>query len=130
MERVTPSTTAPTGTTVPLEAQADPNHPHFSSPESAMRYLADAWNRDDQVMLKHVTNPAARDELDSMHGVAVDLRLDHCEVREGMGDYQCTFVHGYPPGVERPEDGGGYAIFLVGPATAPGWYMTVFQECG
>lgn len=60
--------------------------PHFGSPEDAMRYLADAWNRNDLVSLKHVTDPSARDELNAMHGVATNLRLNHCTKNEPAGD--------------------------------------------
>lgn len=137
-----------TGTTLAhgtATTSADPNtttlvdgKPHFGSPEAAMRYLADAWNRNDLVALKHVTNPAARDQLNNMHGVAINLRLNHCEARQGQGDYQCFFDHDYPPHAsttlpsQAMVDTGapaGQAVFLVGPATTPGWYMTVFESC-
>jgi hypothetical protein len=108
--------------------------PHFASPEAAMRFLANAWNRRDTVNLKHVTDPGARDELDTMHGVATNLRLNHCEKNEPAGDYTCFFDHDYPPHAsttmamqhDRPT---GQAVFLVGPADTPGWYMTVFESC-
>ena len=109
--------------------------PHFATPEDAMRFLAQAWNADDLVALKHVTNPAARDQLNAMHGVAVNLRLNHCELNQGAGDYTCYFDHDYPPhaSTTMPGDGNmaghGQAVFLVGPATTPGWYMTVFESC-
>ncbi len=122
--------------------------PHFDTPEAAMRYLADAWNRGDLVSLKHVTDPSARQQLDDMHKVAVNLRLNHCEKNPG-GDYTCFFDHDYPAhasttmgmgsadmtgmGSDVPTDGGvapgGHAVFLVGPADTPGWYMTVFESC-
>jgi hypothetical protein len=106
--------------------------PHFASPEDAMTYLADAWNRNDLVSLKHVTDPSARDELNSMHGVATNLRLDHCD-KNPPGDYSCFFDHDYPPhasttmAMDDPQT--GHAEFLVGPAATPGWYMTVFESC-
>jgi hypothetical protein len=120
--------------------------PHFDTPEAAMRYLADAWNRGDLVSLKHVTDPSARQQLDDMHEVAVNLRLDHCEKNPG-GDYTCFFDHDYPAhasttvnmdsgemsGMDMPAGGeastGGHAVFLVGPADTPGWYMTVLESC-
>jgi hypothetical protein len=106
--------------------------PHFGSPEDAMTYLADAWNRNDIVSLKHVTDPSARDELNSMHGVATNLRLDHCE-KQPAGDYRCFFDHDYPPHASTTmvmdDPHTGHAEFLVGPATTPGWYMTVFESC-
>lgn len=98
-----------------------------------MRYLAAAWNADDVVSLKHVTNPSARDELDAMHGVAVNLRLKRCD-HNPIGDYTCYFAHDYPPhpSTTMPlehEGHTGEAVFLVGPADTPGWYMTVFESC-
>ena len=83
--------------------------------------------------LKHVTNPSARDELDNMHGVATNLRLNHCE-KQDAGDYVCTFDHDYPPraSTTMPIAHAGHtgeAVFLVGPADTPGWYMTVFESC-
>jgi hypothetical protein len=107
--------------------------PHFASPQDAMRFLADAWNRDDLVSLKHVTNPAARDELDAMHGVATNLQLKRCD-KNPIGDYTCFFAHDYPvrPSTTAPlshHGDRGEAVFLVGPADTPGWYMTVFESC-
>src|SRR5205085_10505941 len=107
--------------------------PHFATPEDAMRYLADAWNRDDVVSLKHVTDPSARDELDTMHSVATNLRLTRCD-KNPIGDYSCHFAHDYPPHPSTTmalEHQGmvGEAVFTVGPADTPGWYMTVFESC-
>ena len=107
--------------------------PHFATPEDAMRFLAEAWNTRDLVNLKHVTDPGARDELDAMHGVAVNLRLNHCE-KQPEGDYLCHFDHDYPPhaSTTMPEEHAGTmgeAVFRVGPADTPGWYMTVFESC-
>jgi len=101
-----------------------------------MRYLASAWNRGDLVELKHVTDPAARDELDGMHREATNLRLDHCELNtspgenHGVGDYTCYFRHDYPIGYAGPRQSRGSAVFTVGPADRPGWYMTYFERCG
>jgi hypothetical protein len=104
--------------------------PHFDTPEAAMTYLAAAWNRMDTVALGHVTNPAARAQLEGMHAEAANLRLDHCD-RRPQRDYTCYFLHDYPVGYPmRMHRGAGKAIFLVGPAIKPGWYMTVFQSCG
>ena len=66
-----------------------------------------------------------------MHSEAVDLRLDHCTARS-TGDYICYFDHGYPAGyTQTTEPGGvGHPQFIVGPAAAPGWYLTVFETCG
>jgi hypothetical protein len=96
-----------------------------------MDYLAEAWNAKDLVALRHVTNPAARDQLNAMHAEATNLRLEHCDARQGQGDYVCYFRHDYPVGTPTTMAGGvGQAVFLVGPAQTPGWYMTVFQRCG
>jgi hypothetical protein len=103
--------------------------PHFDTPQAAMIYLARAWNTNDLVSLKHVTNPDARAQLDEMHHEATNLRLDHCD-HNPEGDYTCHFEHDYPPGYTVPPDAPGEAVFLVGPADTPGWYMTVFQYCG
>ena len=127
---VTTATTATTSTTVaPTTTSIElvNGKPHFATPEAAMTYLAAAWNANDLVSLKHVTNPAARDELDAMHAHAVDLKLAHCDEREGLGDYTCTFSHDFPPGVENRDN--GEAVFIAGPADTPGWYMTVFESC-
>jgi len=104
--------------------------PHFDTPQAAMTYLAAAWNRMDTVALGHVTNPAARAQLEGMRSEAANLRLDHCD-RRPQGDYTCYFLHDYPVGYPmRMHRGAGQAIFLAGPAIKPGWYMTVFQSCG
>ena len=99
-----------------------------------MRYLAAAWNANDLDDLKHVTDPAARDQLNGMHSEAIALALDHC-VRRPAGDYDCFFTHEFPNDEVRQRedadgDGIGHAEFLVGPADRPGWYMTVYVGCG
>ena len=102
---------------------------HFATPEAAMTYLADAWNRGDLTALKHVTDPGARDELQSMHAEATDLKLDHCTFSKARGDYECYFTHGFPKGY-KAQSPIGTAEFTVGPADRPGWYMTYFVDCG
>lgn len=94
-----------------------------------MRYLAVAWNTGDDVSLRHVTDPSARQQLDDMRAEATNLRLTRCE-RNPEGDYTCYFDHDYPPQYTVANRSTGQAIFLVGPADAPGWYMTVFKGCG
>ncbi|MEY2399434.1 MAG: hypothetical protein QOJ00_2608 [Actinomycetota bacterium] len=98
-----------------------------------MRYLAAAWNAHDLVKLKHVTDPSARGELDAMHAVAINLRLNHCDANPGAGDYTCHFDHDFPAHASTTmamnHTGPGEAVFLVGPADTPGWYMTVFESC-
>ena len=102
----------------------------FATPEAAMRYLAQAYNGNDGAGLRKVTTPSARLALEGMRSEAVNLRLDRC-ARQPAGDYVCTFTHDYPvtPGQKKPN-GHGSATFTVGPATAPGWYMTVLESCG
>lgn len=97
-----------------------------------MRYLADAWNRNDIVSLKHVTDPDARQALVDMYSEARDLKLDHCTFTKERGDYECFFLHGFPKGYQTEVPGAMYgtAEFTVGPARKPGWYMTFFVDCG
>jgi hypothetical protein len=123
---VTTTVSAPS-TTVPPASSTPPGPPHFATPEAAMVYLAAAWNRGDLTALNHVTNPAARAQLNAMHGEAVNLRLLSCTKRV-QGDYDCEFAHDYPNG--SGPAGAGRAEFLVGPASTPGWYMTVYESCG
>jgi hypothetical protein len=126
LSTVATSTTPPTSAAPAMTAAP----PHFDTPEAAMTYLATAWNTNDVVWLRHVTNPAARAQLDAMHSEAVNLRLDHRD-RRPQGDNACTFRHDYPAATATTMPGGiGEAVFLVGPALTPGWYMTVFQSCG
>jgi hypothetical protein len=94
-----------------------------------MTYLAAAWNRMDMTALKHVTDPQARQLLIDMYREAADLKLHHCSPREHMGDYECFFTHGFPKGYQTKSKLGS-AEFTVGPADRPGWYMTVFVDCG
>lgn len=126
--------TSPTSSPSPTK----PAVPYFDSPEAAMRYLASAWNRQDLVALKHVTNPIARELLEVMRHEAVDLRLDHCTANDDRKDYDCTFTHGFPAGYTGHDHRAGYAesdkpgtaVFVVGPADRSGWYMTVLVSCG
>jgi hypothetical protein len=117
--------TTPTPTPSPTPTYTGP---HFDTPQAAMRYLAAAWNRHDIVAMKHVTTPDGRAALMGMYAEAVNLRLDYCVARAGQGDYDCHFIHDYPPRLHKT--GHGEAEFLAGPARNPGWYMTVFVGCG
>jgi hypothetical protein len=119
----TSSSTA-TSTTLKTDLKA----PHFDSPQAAMTYLAAAFNARNIVDLNHVTNPAARAQLNDMHSMAVDLKLDYC-TRRPEGDYKCTFTHEYPTTDKTRGPNPGHAVFLVGPALTPGWYMTVYESC-
>jgi hypothetical protein len=47
-----------------------------------------------------------------------------------MGDFECYFTHGFPKGYRNHSGPVGTAEFTVGPADRPGWYMTVFVDCG
>ena len=102
--------------------------PHFSTPQSAMTYLASAWNRNDLTQLGYVTDPQARAALADMHADATNLRLHNCNARS-VGDYVCYFDHDFRPGTAPSSGAVGQAVFLVAPATTPGWYMTVFESC-
>ena len=114
-----------TGTPVPPTQTG----PHFATPEAAMRYLSSAWNRNDIVELKHVTDPNARAALLAMHSEASNLSLDHCTFTKARGDYECFFNHDFPKGYHS-KGPHGTAEFTVGPARRPGWYMTYFIDCG
>ena len=103
--------------------------PHFATPEAAMTYLASAWNRMDMTALKHVTDSKARQLLIDMYREAADLKLHHCTFTTWRGDYECYFTHGFPKGYKTTSKLGS-AEFTVGPADRPGWYMTVFVDCG
>ncbi|HMC67911.1 MAG TPA: hypothetical protein VKJ07_02045 [Mycobacteriales bacterium] len=136
-DRSTSSTPSTSSTTVPPPDTVPDlgTHPHFDTPEAAMKYLATAWNSHDLTAERHVTNPAARDQLDEMRNEAVNLRFDRCERHKDsdldLGDYVCYFKHDYPPNTSTTMAGGiGEATVLVGPADTPGWYMTIFQGCG
>jgi hypothetical protein len=125
--RVPSAPAGPSATAVSSPSPSPTGPPHFDTPEAAMRYLATAWNSNDLVDERHVTNPAARDLLDQMHSMAVNLRLSGCTERP-QGDYSCSFVHDYPAALHKA--GHGQAVFIAGPARGPGWYMTVFVGCG
>lgn len=104
-----------------------PASPYFATPEDSMRYLAAAYNRNDVAALVHVTTPASRSALQSMHSEAVNLQLKSC-TRNSAGDYRCDFTHDFPAAMHRT--GHGTATFIAAPATLPGWYMYLFVTCG
>ncbi len=97
-----------------------------------MRYLAAAWNANDMTALKHVTMGLARLQLMDMKLQAVDLRLDHCELQAGRGDYLCHFVHDYPASypAKLHEGPHGTAEFIAAPSSSVGWYMYAYEGCG
>ena len=123
------ATPSPTMTPRPSPTPPVASAVHFNTPEAAMRYLASAWNRNDLVQLKHVTDPNARAELDLMHEEAANLKFDHCTFTKARGDFECFFTHGFPKGY-KSKGPVGTAEFTVSPATKPGWYMTYFIACG
>jgi hypothetical protein len=106
---------------------AGPRTPHFATPQASMRYLATAYNRNDLASLMHVTTPAARNNLLLMRANATNLRLTGCAADAARGDYTCAFTHDFP--VASHRGGHGQAHFTVAPATRPGWYMTVLEDC-
>ncbi len=100
-----------------------------------MDYLADAWNSGNVQEIDYVTDPAGRQQMDSMAAQMVNLRFDHCS-QNPAGDYTCYFTHDiaasdpsttYPNPMNYPP---GEAVFTVAPAAAPGWYLTEVIHCG
>jgi hypothetical protein len=85
-----------------------------------MRYLANAYNRDDVTALHYVTTPSSFNALIAMRSEAVDLQLKSC-APTGHGDYNCVFRHRFP---KRMHDSGhGESDFIAAPAINPGWYI-------
>jgi hypothetical protein len=109
------------------KAPAAPRTPHFATPQASMRYLAAAYNRNDLASLMHVTTPVARNNLLLMRANASNLQLVSCTANAARGDYTCAFTHDFPVAAHR--SGHGQAHFTVAPATRPGWYMTVLDDC-
>lgn len=109
--------------------------PHFDTPQAAMAFLADAWNRGDVRGVDYVTNPAGRQQMDSMAAEMVDLRFESC-TGNPAGDYTCYFRHDVAPSsspTTYPNPAGyppGEAVFTVAPAAGPGWYLTYVIHCG
>lgn len=128
----TPATSTPAAaSTAPAATGArpvPPRHPavHFDTPQAAMRYLAAAYNRNDQAALRRVTTVRARAALLALRSEAVNLRLLSCS-RNPSGDYTCRFQHDFP--AHRHLTGHGHATFTAAPAAKPGWYMTVLVDC-
>jgi hypothetical protein len=109
--------------------------PHFSSPNAAMAYLANAWNTGNVQEIDYVTDPAGRDQMNSMAAQMVNLKFKSC-TENPAGDYTCYFMHDIAPnvtGTTYPNPGGyppGEAVFTVAPAATPGWYLTEVEHCG
>jgi hypothetical protein len=100
-----------------------------------MHYLASAWNSGNVQEIDYVTDPAGRQQMDSMAAQMVNLRFDTCS-QNPAGDYTCYFTHDiaasdssttYPNPMNYPP---GEAVFTVAPAATPGWYLTEVIHCG
>jgi hypothetical protein len=126
----------PGGQTVPVnQVCSAAGTPHFDSPQAAMTYLASAWNAGNVKAIDYVTDPAGRQQMDSMASLMVNLQFKSCS-ENPAGDYTCYFSHDiahstspttYPnPGNYPP----GEAVFTVAPAGTPGWYLTNVIHCG
>jgi hypothetical protein len=125
-----------TAGTVPVsQVCSSAGAPHFQTPQTAMTYLASAWNAHNVQQIDYVTDPNGRMELNSMAAVMVNLRFKSCTENPG-GDYTCFFSHDvfpstspttYPNPMNYPA---GEAVFTVAPAQTPGWYLTQVIHCG
>jgi hypothetical protein len=109
--------------------------PHFATPDSAMVYLSAAWNSGNVQELDYVTDPAGREQIDSMAAQMVNLQFKSCSANP-TGDYTCYFNHDIAPSTSSttyPNPGDyppGEAVFTVAPAATPGWYLTEVIHCG
>ena len=95
-----------------------------------MRYLAAAYNRKDSATVRSVTTPSARVALAEHGKVMTNLQLRRCERRKEIGDYLCSFTYAFPGSLHKKSYQHGIAVFVAGPATKQGWYMTVLESCG
>jgi hypothetical protein len=102
--------------------------PHFGSPESAMAYLASAFNSGNAADLHAVTTPNSYLELTQMWSGPVNLQLQYCTPDANRGDYYCYFSHDYPTSLNKTSQ--AVASMLVAPAVNPGWYLYTIVECG
>jgi hypothetical protein len=136
----TTTTTIPcpseTGGTVPIsEVCSSSGAPHFDTPAAAMQYLAQAWNSGNVQEVDYVTDPAGRSQMNSMASAMVNLQFDNCSANL-TGDYTCFFTHDIAPTTSSttyPNPNNyppGEAVFTVGPASGPGWYLTYVEHCG
>jgi hypothetical protein len=109
----TAASPAPATTTPAATATATPGPP-FATVEDAMRYLADAYTRDDKAALALVASNDLRTDLYGPvrpvpHG---SLSLTSC------AGASCTFVW------TRPDDGPHPVEILVERSTLTGWFAT------
>ena len=121
------ATPQPSATAAPVPA-AQYTGPNFATPQAAMLFLAQAFNRHDNVALHAVTTPDAYKDLQTMRAGAINLRLLHCVVDGTAGDYTCYFRHDYPPRLH--QSGHGEMQVIAAPAKNPGWYMYTLVDCG
>lgn len=100
-----------------------------------MAYFASAWNSDNVQQIDYVTDPAGRQQMDSMAAQMANLRFKSC-TQSQAGDYTCYFSHDIAPSTSPttyPNPAGypaGEAVFTVAPAAGPGWYLTFVIHCG
>lgn len=118
------ATTAVLAASAPAASAA--SRPYFRTPQAAARYLAEAYNRNETGLLRHVTNPGSRVQLASMRYDAVDLRLESCS-RRAAGDYLCLFRHDFKPSLHW--SGHGEAEIIMAPVRSVGWYMYALEDC-
>jgi hypothetical protein len=130
------SSTSGTSVTVPVDQVCSANgSPYFATPALAMAYLSTAWNTGNVQDLDYVTDPAGRQEMDSMAAQMVNLQFTSCTANP-TGDYTCYFNHDITPSdstTTYPDPGGyppGEAVFTVAPAATSGWYLTEVIHCG
>jgi hypothetical protein len=73
--------------------------------------------------------------MNSMASDMVNLQFENCTANP-TGDYTCYFMHNITPTTSSttyPNPNNyppGEAVFTVGPATGPGWYLTDVIHCG
>jgi hypothetical protein len=140
----TTTTTAPcllpstpgTANTIPVNRVCSSSGaPHFETPDTAMTYLASAWNSNNVRELDYVTNPAGRAQMNAMAALMGNLQFKSC-TQNPAGDYTCYFSHDIAPSTSPttyPNPEGfppGEAVFTVAPANGPGWYLTDVVHCG
>lgn len=119
---------APKPRPLPVASPAPaPSGPRFRTPGGAMRYLARAYNRNDQAALRWITDESARWSLEYMRAEATNLWYTGCK-SVGEGVYECTFGHGFPRRLHRT--GHGHAVFGVTRHPRSGWVLSVFESCG
>ena len=125
-----------TGQSVPVYNVCSSNGaPHFGTPQTAMVYLANAWNSHNVQEIDYVTDPAGRQQMDSMSAQMPNLTFKSC-AQNPAGDYTCYFSHDIVSSISSttyPNPGNyppGEAVFTVAPAEGPGWYLTNVIHCG